>query len=244
VNKNSLILLITLLTLHIAASPVKAQSMSNENYILRTDNLDTVSSTTTEDNKLENTIEKQDPTISEGVNFKAKAGFENLTSSLPFSISLSSDTVDFGLLSPTNPIIRTIDLNIYSLNSYGYTVLVFENEPLSTTSQTNKIIIPNTTCDNGGCGTEVTDKWTNTLTYGFGYRCDNLIGSDCSNSFAKADYYKHFPDASSDDDVQSIMSGIGSDNKRIRVSYKVNISGTQAQGNYNNVITNIAVPNF
>lgn len=208
-----------------------AQTMSNQNYIIKTEGFNTISGVTA--------VGDLNPIAPEGVNFKAKTGFENLAS-IPFSISLSSSLVDFGSLSPTNPVIRTVDLGINSEATYGYSVMVFENKPL----KNDKAFIPDTTCDNGRCDAENADEWINVLTYGFGYRCDNIIGADCDSSFANPNFYKHFPDIASNDDPQPIMAGIGSNNKEVRISYKVNISGTQAQGTYNNVITYIAVPNF
>lgn len=212
-------------------SRAAGQTMSNQNYIIKTEGFNTISGVTA--------VGNLNPAVSEGVNFKVKTGFENLVS-IPFSISLSSNVVDFGSLSPTNPVIRTVDLGINSDAAYGYSVIVFENEPL----KNDKAFIPDTTCDNGRCDTENAAEWINVLTYGFGYRCDNIIGADCDSSFANPNFYKHFPDIASNDDPQPIMAGIGSNNKETRTSYKVNISGTQAQGDYDNVITYIAIPNF
>lgn len=183
-------------------------------------------------------------TTSEGVNFKVKTGLENLASVVPFSISLSSNIVDFGTLNPTNPIIRTVDLRVNSLTVYGYSVIVFEDKSLTTIPPVSKAFIPDTTCDNGGCGTENAAEWTNALTYGFGYRCDNITGANCDSSFAKTNFYKHFPNVQNNDDAQSIMAGVGSNDKQARISYKVNIPGNQAQGIYNNIITYVGVPNF
>lgn len=222
-----------------------AQTMSNDNYIIKMQGFNSLSGVTSgEDYKLRSAVGDLSPVVSEGVNFRVKTGFESLASSLPFSISLSSNIVDFGILSPTNPIIRTVDLGINSLTAYGYSVLVFENEPLATIPPSDKIIIPDTTCDFGACSTENAAQWTNALTYGFGYRCDNITGVDCDSSFVKPNFYKHFPDIANNDDPQSVMAGIGANNKSTRLSYRVNISGTQAQGIYNNVITYIAAPNF
>src|SRR3989304_7245459 len=107
------------------------QIMSNKNYIIETEGVDTISGVT-------KATGNPDPTVSEGVNFKVRTGFGNLPSASPFSVSLSSDIVDFGTLSPTNPIIRTMDLSTNSLTAYGYSVLVFENGPLTTIPPTNK----------------------------------------------------------------------------------------------------------
>ena len=197
--------------------------------------------------EVRSTVGNLSPVVSEGVNFKIRAGLENIASTLPFSVSLSSDIVDFGSLSPTNPIVRTVNLSVYSLSAYGYSVIASEDHPLKRDNE----FIPDATCDNGECSQEAAAEWINTLTYGLGYRCDNVTGFDCNSSFSKAEgilsgptFYKHFADISNGQSSQSVMAGIGSKNKDVRLSYKVNISGNQAKGVYNNIITYIAVPNF
>lgn len=231
-------LLVACYLLLVTAPKATAQTMSNQNYIIQTDKVDTVTNSETDKNS-DLQADKNNPAVSGGVNFKIKAGFKDTPSDLPFSISLSSNIIDFGTLSPTNPIIRTVNLSTNSLAN-GYSVIVFENEPLTA----GKTIIPDTTCDFGSCGIENASIWINALAYGFGYRCDNVIGSDCDNSFTSPNFYKHFPNIASNDDPQIILSGIGSNNKEVRVSYKVNISGSQAQSIYKNIVTYIAIPNF
>lgn len=227
------------------SSPAHAQTMSNENYIIEMQDFNAISNVSgDQDYKLRSTTGGLNPAISEGVNFKVTSGFENLPSAFPFTISLSSDIADFGNLSPTNPVIRTVDIDVQNLSAYGYSVFVFEDQPLTTTLPNSKAFIPDTTCDNGNCGNENSDEWTNALTYGFGYRCDNIIGADCDNSFVKTNYYKHFPNLAGNDEPQAIMAGIDSNNQKTRISYKVNISGTQAKVNYSNTITYIGIPNF
>lgn len=225
-------------------SRAAGQTMSNQDYILKSQGLNSVSGVTSNtDYQIRSTVGELSPFVSEGVNFKVSAGFENVVSTLPFSASLSSDLTDFGALSPTNPIIRTVDLNVYSLSTSGYSVIASENHPLQNDNQ----IIPNTTCDNGECGHENAQAWTNTLSFGFGYRCDNIVGIDCDSSFSNAEgpnFYKHFADESNSVIPQSVMAGIGAKQKDVRMSYKVNVSGNQSQGVYTNVITYIAVPSF
>lgn len=221
------------------------QAMSNKDYILKTQGLNAVSGVTSNvDYQLRSTVGELSSEVSEGVNFKVRTGFENIASTLPFSVSLSSDLIDFGLLSPTNPIIRTVDLSVYSLSTSGYSIIASQDHPLQMNPNASGANIPNTTCDNGECSHENAQEWANTLTYGFGYRCDNVTGADCDSSFLKPNFYKHFADGSNTQPPQSVMSGIGSKNKDVRISYKVNISGNQAQGTYANIITYIAVPNF
>lgn len=227
------------------APSVKAQTMSNESYKIKMQGFNAISGNSSgEDYNLRSTVGNSTPMNSEGVNFKVRTGIESLESAPPFSASLSSDIIDFGILSATNPVIRTVDVEVESASTYGYSVLISENEPLSTIISDNKVFIPDTTCDNGTCSADEAAAWTNVLTYGLGYRCDNLSGQDCDNSFIQPNFYKHFPDILNNDIPQAVLSGIGSSNKKGRLSYKINISGNQAQGTYSNVITYIAVPSF
>ena len=239
------LLLVACYLLLVAPPLAGAQTMSNQNYKIKMQEFNSISGTTTNtDYTVRSTVGELAPIVSEGVNFKVRTGFENIASTLPFSASLSSDIIDFGLLSPTNPIVRTVDLSVYSLSAYGYSVVAFENHPLQSDPEASGQVIADTTCDNGGCGEEKAGIWINTLTYGFGYRCDNITGTNCDKSFSNPKFYKHFPDNSNGQSPQSIMSGIGSKNKDIRMSYKVNIAGGQAQEIYSNIVTYITVPNF
>lgn len=221
-HKKIKICLILLFFVRLTASPVNAQIMSNREYILSVDDSNPASNIATQGSEINSEIRI----------------------SKPFSIRLSTDIIDFGSLVPTNSIIRTADLEIENPNEYGYSVLVSENEPLSATSQTNKTFISDTTCDNGLCSAQAASEWTNTLTYGFGYRCDNLRGTGCDSSFTDLNSYKHFPNIANNEDPVSIMTGIGSISSKVRIHYKVNISANQTKGLYNNKITYLGIPNF
>lgn len=239
-----LILFICLFIGLLARSAV-AQTMSNKDYIIKIQGFNTVSGVTTGDYKLRSTAGEFSPGVYEGVDFKVKSGFENIASNLPFSASLSSDIIDFGTLKPTNPAVRNLTLSVYSLSLYGYSVIASEDHPLRNDSESAEgQIIPDTTCDNGQCNHENEGLWINTLTYGFGYRCDNVTGKHCNSSFSNSNFYKHFADTSTSASPQSVMSGIGSTNKDVKLSYKVNISSTYPAGIYSNIITFVAVPNF
>jgi len=215
--------------------------MSNDNFTIQTDNLDAVSQEATQNSRPKTLKDKA--IISEGVNFQARVIMKNSTPASPFSISISSSLVDFGILSPTDPIIRTIELGTNSLADYGYSVTVFENGNL-TASSAAKTIIPDTTCDDGTCNAQFASEWSNALTYGFGYRCDNLAGNDCDSSFGALNSYKHFPNISSNDDPQVLMSGACSTDKKTRIAYKINVSGNQTKEIYSNTITYLGIPSF
>lgn len=156
------------------------------------------------------------------------------------NLSLSQNTIDFGILSSTNPIIRTSTLSLSGAKD-GSQIFVYENHPLlSSTHDT----IPNTNCDNGACSPLLAALWNNTLTFGFGYRCDSDEQNACDSQFANEDYYKVYPDASHNQPFTIILSD--QTNKKIKatITYKVNISGTQKAGGYYNSITYLAIPNF
>ena len=207
------------------------QAMSNQDFTIRTENIDQTPETLPA---------QKDDSIREGVNFKVNSGFTNLNQKVPFTIGLSARLVDFGKLSPTNPIIRTAVLSLEGLPLHGYSVLAFENHSL----EKNDISIPDTTCDNGTCTQENADEWINTLTYGFGFRCDNLKGMGCDISFISANYYKQYPNISNSHIPLPVIKGIGSKDIEAKLSHKVNISPNMPDNVYSNQITFIAIPNF
>lgn len=193
--------------------------------------------------KLTFTTGQTAPGLYTGTNYKVRAGFQYVYTLIPFRFSISQTQVDFGTLTPTNPVTRTNILKISNGSANGYQVTAFENHQLLNPG--NGFAIPDTTCDNGLCTETTSAQWTNTLTYGFGYRCDNVAGSDCATGFTNSNYYKQFADASLNESPQSVMSGTNvGRNKEVQITYKVNISGTQPAGTYTNVITYVATPTF
>lgn len=155
----------------------------------------------------------------------------------PFVFSISQRLIDFGLLSQTNPITRTAILSVNPGSATGYVVWAFEDHELS--SLMSKII-PDTTCDNGSCNNKIASLWDNILSFGFGYRCDNIKGTDCPASF-----YKRFSNLGKGDLPEIVMRGTNNGTeKQTKITYKVNISATQDIGLYKNTIQYIAVPDF
>ncbi len=228
--KKIFLLIVNCCLLVVAVPAAQAQIMSNNDYIIKTEILDTADTSSVQDNEVKLPTQKPN---------------KNTASAAPFSVSLSSDIIDFGILTPTNPIIRTVNLSIQSSLPLGYSVLAFENHPLKNDSDVSGDFIPDTTCDNGTCNQERANEWINPLTFGFGYRCDNVIGSGCDNSFSNANFYKPLANAFILHYPQSVMKSQESKESVIRLSYKVNISKTQkTKEGYNNTITYISVPNF
>lgn len=146
-----------------------------------------------------------------------------------FSFTLSQNSISFGPLQATNPVIRELNLQLTSLR--GYQVLAAADHSLQKQAQ---IFIPDTTCDNGSCSEFTPAPWKNTLTYGFGYRQETM----------EADNYKQFADLSRNESLQPIFEGLQAQNVKKKITYRVNISGTQPSESYTNTIFYIATPDY
>lgn len=206
--------------------------------------LDSFSGQASGNNKELNFTGGQSPQgLSSGTNNKVKLGFQYIHPLRGFSFSLSQSLIDFGILSPTNPVTRNTILTVNNRSGEGYSVNASENHPLQ--SAASGQTIPDTTCDNGSCTQLISGVWDNALTYGFGYRCDPISDRDCADGFGNNASYKQFADAGKGQAPQAVMfSGKNGGTKKAKITYKINISGTQPAGSYANTITFIAVPSF
>ncbi len=221
-----------------------AFTMTNDNWKIDFGNLNMTSGKKSGANyTLTDTVGQIAPGLYTGTNYSVRAGFQYIYSIIPFRFTISNTNINFGTLTATNPVTRTNTLTVSNGSAFGYSVTAFENHQLLNppTGQ----LIPDTACDNGLCTENVSAQWTNTLTYGFGYRCDDVVGTDCSSDFSTSNYYKQFADLSNNESPGTVMSGTNvGRSKQAQITYKVNISGTQAAGQYSNVITYIATPTF
>ena len=158
-----------------------------------------------------------------------------------FGFSITQNIIDFGALTATNPVIRTSDL-AFTSPLYGGQVLAYENHPFLNTENT---FLPDTTCDNGTCTQTIPANWENSLTYGFGFRCESEATEVCGSDFSNTNSFKQFADISAKETLQPIILNQQSKpTTRTKITYKVNISGTQPVSGYSNTVTFIAIPNF
>lgn len=233
-------LLICLLSL----SGVAAQTMSNSNFILRFGNFNTAAGKgSTGGFTLNLTVGQTAPGLYTGTNFKVRAGFQYIMSIIPFSFTISQTNIDFGPLSPTIASTRTNTLTVSNGSAFGYTVTASENHRLLVASSGQ--MIPDTTCNSGACNTTTAALWNDPNTFGFGYRCDNLSGTDCDPQFlppTNDNFYKPF--AASPSAVAVMSSTNVGRNRQAQITYRLNISNTQAAGLYTNTINFIATPSF
>jgi hypothetical protein len=241
-NKLLFFLIVSFLYLALYTMSANAQTMSNDQYIIQMGNLNSIAGQPSGPNyKVLFTVGQTGSGLYSGTNYKVRAGFEYIKSIIPFRFAVSSIFIDFGTVSPTIPVLRTNQLTISNGSAFGYQVTTSQNHNLRI--ETKGIDIPATACDGPSCTPTTAASWTNSLTYGFGYRCDNINGSDCDNQFATSNnYYKPFIPSPS---AVIVMSGhnVGR-NKVTKITYKLNIAGSQIAGLYTNVINYIATPTF
>ena len=212
--------------------PVFADTSTNDNLNIQIDNLNINSDIPT----VTQPVKK--PSADQSLISKANL----LSEASPFSFSISNSLIDFGIITPTNSIYRTTNLELSNLKK-GYIVTAFEDHPLTISG--SDTILPDTTCDNGSCSDITSALWQDTLTYGFGYRCDNVSGNNCPVDFNLDNYYRQFSDASNNKTPQIIMSSESpQSNAETQITYKINTSKSQTNGSYVNTITYLASPGY
>ena len=184
------------------------------------------------------------PGLYTGTNFIVKSGFQYIYSIIPFAFSINNIFIDFGTLTPANPVVRTNILSVSNQSAGGYIVTAFENHQLFAPATGQ--YIPDTTCDGGSCSETAPGGWSSSLTYGFGYRCDIVsVTNYCNSDFSIVSNYKQFADNSKSEIPQTVFSShVSGRNQQAQVSYKANVSSVQANGAYSNFITYIATPTF
>ncbi len=227
----------------ILAYSARAQTMSNASYMIQMGNLNSISGKPTGSGfQLSYTSGQTGSGLYSGTNYKVRAGFQYISSIIPFRFSVAGNFIDFGIVNPTSPVLRTSTLTVSNGSAFGYQVTASENHNLR--DNRTGFEIPPTACGDSGpsCSDTSAGPWTSTLTYGFGYRCDNQSGTDCDTQFADPTYYKAFIASPS---AVTVMSGVTvGRNKVAQITYKLNTSGSQTAGLYTNVINYIATPMF
>jgi hypothetical protein len=220
-----------------------AQTMSNNDYIIQMGNLNSIAGKPTGSGyKLLYTAGQTGPGLYSGTNYKVRAGFEYILSIIPFRFKVESIFIDFGTVSPTIPVLRTSKLTVSNGSAFGYQVTASQNHNLRSDASGDEI--PATACDGPSCAPDTAAPWSSALTYGFGYRCDNVSGTDCDSQFlTSTDYYKPFISSPLEPVIVMSSPNVGR-SKIAQITYKLNISGGQAAGLYKNVINYIATPTF
>lgn len=236
-----IISLLLLNTKYKIQNSARAQTMSNSNYIIRMGNLNTVAGISTGSNyRLNITVGQTGANLFTGANYKVRAGFQYVLSIVTFRFSISSIFIDFGSINPGSAYFRNNTLTVTNGSSKGYQVTASENHSLMVFSTGQ--LIPDTSCDGGACNTTTAQVWQNATTYGFGYNCTNVSGTDCASDFTNSTYYRPFAASPSAATVMT-STNVGR-NRQSKITYQLNISNTQAAGTYINQINYIATPTY
>ena len=170
-----------------------------------------------------------------------KAGFQYLYPLTAFTFTISDLDLDFGSLITGTPSLLTNILTVTTGSAFGYTVKTIEDHSLRLIS--GSTTIPDTSCDLAlPCTQTDATPWTVDTRYGFGY---NIQGTDVDVAdFVDNTYFRSFP-IQDVDQPATVMSraGVATDSAAT-VTYKVNVSGSQAAGIYQNNLQYIATPSF
>lgn len=173
--------------------------------------------------------------------YKVRAGFQYLSQPKPFTFVISNLSMNFGSLIPSNFHNLSHTLTVSNAPK-GYVVKAVEDHPLQI--RNTAYTIPNSTCDVATpCAIADANIWSSTSAYGFGY---NMSGQDVDTSdFVNSNYYRPFANAALNQTPASLMSKNSyTTTSTATVNYRINISGSQAAGFYQNQIQYIAVPTF
>ena len=164
------------------------------------------------------------------------SGLEHTPSSR-ISLSISPDTLIFDPLSPTNPLLRNATVVI---GGQAASLFIYETRPLQ--ADTTKTIPP-TSCDNGLCDITNPEVWSNNLTFGFGYRCEDIDSSQCNPIFSELNSYSNIPQSIS---MLSpwIMQHKNATTVQAQMLYKINIPASQPAGMYSSTIRYVLIPSL
>lgn len=177
---------------------------------------------------------------SDSASYTTKIGFQYVYTLIPFSFTLSKNSVNFGDLSPQTFYTDTVNLSVSSGSGGGYTVTAIENHQLEN-QQYSGVYIPDTVGDSSNITPTNAGTWINTSTYGLGYTLTNISGTDAAFTSG----YRSFSDRSVGENPVVVMSNTGAvGNSEVQVTYKVNRHPTQQSGDYQNTVTYIMTATF
>lgn len=172
--------------------------------------------------------------------FTVKAGFQYVYNPNPFTFTISNNDLSYSSLIPGTPSTLTNTLTITTGGAYGYSIKAIQDHSLKLIS--GSATIPDTSCDTGTpCSTTDATPWTENTSYGFGY---NISGTDADTEFVDNTYYRPFPIQGVDQPVSVMSKNTSTSGSTSTATYKINISGSQDAGTYQNSIQYIAIPAY
>ena len=239
-----LLILCLLILLNPLRLPVSAQTMRSDSYEVHMGNFNmTAGKKSSENYQVTDTVGQTASGLYKSEGYQVGAGFWYLKRKVPFTFTISEINLNFGLLTPQVPKVLTNTLTVSAGGAGGYQVSAFENHPLMSAAEN---YIPDTLGDNGNASEITAAPWTQNTTYGFGFRMSgDDIPNDFNNPACSPNCFRQFadPTASPPEEPQIVMSSVDlARHAEATASYKINISGDQPAGVYQNQIIFIAIP--
>lgn len=221
--------------------PLFAQNYSSSNFKIDFGNINLTSGSKTSPSfNLTDTVGQNAPGQFNSSTTLIKSGFQYIYDNFKyFRFSISNLNIAFGSLVPGTPSTATNTLTITTPYGQGYSILALEADTLK-----NQVgnTIPDTICDSGTCTELASGPWINNSTYGFGL---NASGAGSTGIFSSSIQYRQFANQNLGESPQTIATENSSvTNRQTTITYKINIPGTQASGDYQNKIVFIAVPKY
>ncbi|MFA5894390.1 MAG: hypothetical protein WC851_01265 [Candidatus Shapirobacteria bacterium] len=238
-------LILVIVYLFLVSPKALAQHFTSASYIIDWGNFNITSGKKVSTNySLTDTVGQNAPGPYQSAGYKVKSGFQYIYETFN-QLSFVIDNLDINLGTLTAGVASTATniITISTPSGHGYQILTQYNHPLALTSGTT---IPDTRCDLGNCTATSAKTWTSASIYGFGY---NVIGINTSGVatnigtsgyFGSSTAYRPF----SSTGKVAMSETVPVQNHSARVSYKTNISTTQAAGSYQSAIIFTAVPNY
>jgi hypothetical protein len=221
--------------------PARGQErVESTNYRIIFPNLNSGAGIPTSTNySLNTTLGQTGPGEYSSSGYRVKAGFQYISSIIPFSFSVSDIQKNFGSITPNSPSTSTSTLTVSAGGAGGYSIKASENNPLMTADSSDIVI--DTLCDTT-CSETAAAVWTSASKYGFGF---NMSGDDVPADFTDATYFRQFADRSNTESPAVIMTSANVGRSRTAtITYKVNIGTGQPSGTYRNVIMYTAIPSY
>lgn len=227
--------------------PVHGQDgeMNSSQYRIKTGNINFGSGTPSSSNyNLGTTIGQVAANQFSSTGYVVKAGFQYIHSVVPFTFEISDTSIALGSLVPNTPSTATTDLTVSFGGAGQYQVTAVEVGPLETPSGGDSI--PDTSCNGGAqtCTETSAHVWTSTSAYGFGY---NVSGEGVPADFINSTYFRPFPNSLLTENPAVVMSSSAitdTNGETATITFKANISSTQAAGSYDTVVIFVATPSF
>lgn len=227
-----------------------AQHFSSSSYIIDWGNFNITSGSKASTNySLTDTVGQNAPGAYTSTGYVVKSGFQYIYDTFnQFSFSINNLSIDLGSLVPGVASTATNIITVTTPSGHGYQIMAQENHPLSLNSG---ITIPDTACNIGStCTVSSANVWSSLSAYGFGFNVLGINSSGVVNNvgtsayFTDNTYFRPFAVVPPDTNQIIMSENLPIKNHSGRVSYKANISNTQAAGNYQNSIIFTAVPKY